>query len=84
MNRDYRRLGNFLLCLIVIVLLLLFVNNREHFPSFKNNQDVDEFLELNDEKLNNNMYHNNRDYEMERGYDAMRDDNLIEFKKNVH
>lgn len=84
MNRDYKCLGKFLLCLIVIVLLLLFLNNRERFPSFNNNQNEDAYLELYDEKPNNNMYRNGGGYELERGYDAMRDDKLIEFKKNVH
>ena len=41
MTREHKSLGNFVLCLIVIVLILLFINNRESLPSFNMNKNAD-------------------------------------------
>ncbi len=77
MTREHKSLGNFVLCLIVIVLILLFINNRESLPSFNMNKNADTNLDYYDDNPNSNSSRDN----MSRYYSTRHSRN-IDFRYN--
>lgn len=59
MTREHKSLGNFVLCLIVLVLILLFINNRESLPSFNTNKTADTNLGYYEDNPNSNSSKDN-------------------------
>lgn len=75
MTREHKSLGNFVLCLKVIVLILLFINNRDSLPSFNKNADTN--LDYYDDNPNSNSSRDN----MSRSY-SNRHSRYIDFRYN--
>lgn len=59
MTREHKSLGNFVLCLIVLVLILLFINNRESLPSFNTSKPADTNLGYYEDNPNSNSSKDN-------------------------
>ena len=59
MTREHKSLGNFVLCLIVLVLILLFINNRESLPSFNTSTNADTNLGYYEDNPNSNSSKDN-------------------------
>lgn len=59
MTREHKSLGNFVLCLIVLVLILLFINNRESLPSFNTSKNADTNLGYYEDNPNSNSSKDN-------------------------
>lgn len=59
MTREHKSLGNFVLCLIVLVLILLFINNRECLPSFNTSKNADTNLGYYEDNPNSNSSKDN-------------------------
>ena len=77
MTREHKSLGNFVLCLIVLVLILLFINNRESLPSFNTSKNADTNLGYYEDNPNSNSSKDN----MSRYYSTRHSRN-IDFRYN--
>lgn len=85
MNKDYKKLRNVILVLLILLAVLILANNGM-LPSVKINRDDNSgyFVDIGDGGMEFGDEDEEEDRQQSPSYKAMDDDRLIEINKNIH
>lgn len=85
MNKDYKKLRNVILVLLIILAVLILANNGM-LPSVKINRDDNSgyFVDIGDGGMEFEDEDEEDNAQQSPSYKAMDDDRLIEINKNIH
>ena len=85
MNKDYKKLRNVILVLLILLAVLILANNGM-LPSVKINRDDNSgyFVDIGDGGMEFEDEDEEEDRQQGPSYKAMDDDRLIEINKNIH
>ena len=85
MNKDYKKLRNVILVLLILLAVLILANNGM-LPSVKINRDDNSgyFVDIGDGGMEFEDEDEEEDAQQGPSYKAMDDDRLIEINKNIH